>query len=350
MRFHHPVIARALLAVAIGATPAVAGSDPEPSASRPAAPPALEPLRVGLGFIPSVQFAQFYLADQAGYYAEAGLEVTLENKSDPELITLLGQGAVDVGMADGTSLIPAVSQGIPVVYAVTVYARFPNIVFAPTESGIREVADLRGRRIGTPGRYGSSWVMLQALLGSAGLSVDDVEVITYPDFGQAVAVAAGQVDAATGFLNNEPVQLARDGLPVTVLGVDEVAPLPGPGLVVGRATLDAREPALRAFAAATLRAMEEIRADPQRGLDATFERVPELASDPEGQRAILDATVLAWQGGDGPDRRFGAIDHDVWRSALEIMAALPGSVVDPSLGVDDLVTEALLPDAADGGY
>jgi NitT/TauT family transport system substrate-binding protein len=342
------VISNALLAVLLGATPALASSDPAPSVGDPGMPPAAERLRVGLGFIPSVQFAQFYLADEAGYYAEAGLDVTLENKIDPELITLLGQGALDVGMADGTSLIPAVSQGIPVVYVATVFARFPNVVFTPSASGIREVGDLAGKRIGIPGRFGSSWVMLQALLGSAGLSVDDVEIVTYPDFGQAVAVAAGQVDAATGFLNNEPIQLARDGIPVTILSIDDVAPLPGPGLAVGRATLAAREPALRAFTGATLRAMEDIMADPQRGLDATFARVPELASDPETQRAILEATLVAWQG--GVAQGTGAIDREVWRSALGIMRALPGSVVAPSLSVDDLVTDALLPGASDGGY
>ena len=32
-------------------------------------------LVVGLGYIPSVQFAQFYLAQQNGYYADAGLDV-----------------------------------------------------------------------------------------------------------------------------------------------------------------------------------------------------------------------------------------------------------------------------------
>ncbi len=76
-------------------------------------------LTVGLGFIPSVQFAQFYLADEAGYYEEAGLEVAFQNRIDPELVTLLAQGAVDIGISDGTSLIPAVSQGIPVVYGAT---------------------------------------------------------------------------------------------------------------------------------------------------------------------------------------------------------------------------------------
>jgi NitT/TauT family transport system substrate-binding protein len=300
-------------------------------------------LTVGLGYIPSVQFAQFYLAEEAGYYDEAGLDVTFQNKVDPELITLVGQGAVDIGMGDGTSLIPAVSQGIPVLYGATVFARFPNVLFSLAESGIEEAADLAGRSVGIPGRFGSSWVALQALLAAAGLTADDVEIVTYPDFGHGVAVAEGQVDAAIGFLNNEPVQLTRAGRAVNVITIDDVAPLPGPGLVVGRATLDSKREALRAFTAATLRAMEEIIADPQRGLAATFARVPELAVDPDTQLAVLKATVEAWQSDTTRASGLGSIDMETWKSALDIMTSLPDSVVVEPPTLDQLVTEQLLP-------
>ena len=113
-------------------------------------------MTVGLGYIPSVQFAPFYLADQEGYYATAGLDVEFQNKIDPDLITLVGQGAIDLGIGDGTSVIPAVSQGIPIQYVATIYGKFPNIVFAKASSGITTAADLRAGKIGTPGRYGSS--------------------------------------------------------------------------------------------------------------------------------------------------------------------------------------------------
>jgi NitT/TauT family transport system substrate-binding protein len=330
------LLAVALVTSALGA-PAMAQSETEATNAEPTK------LTVGLGFIPSVQFAQFYLADMAGYYEDAGLDVTFQNKIDPELITLLGQGSIDIGMADGTSLIPAISQGIPVVYGATVYGRFPSVVFALESAGIEEVADLQGRRIGIPGRFGSSWIMLQALLASAGLGPDDVEVVSYPDFGQGVAVAQGQVDAATGFVNNEPVQLALEGVPVQILSVDGVAPLPGPGLVVGTETLQAKPEALRAFTAATLRAMEEIAADPERGLEATFQRVPELAENPETQRAILEATVEMWQSEYAMEHGLGAVDRDAWQSALDIMSAMPDSVVAKPLTVDQLVTDALQP-------
>ena len=305
--------------------------------------PAPSSLTVGLGYIPSVQFAPFYLAEHAGYYADAGLDVTFQNKIDPELITLLAQGTLDIGMSDGTSVIPAVSQGIPVVYAATIYGRDPNVVFSLAETGIQDVSDLAGKKVGIPGRYGSSWVALQAMLDTAGLTPDDLEIVTYPDFGQAVAVSTGQVDAATGFSSNEPVQLALEGLEVNVLNVADIAPLPGPGLVVGRDTLATKGGALRAFTAATIRAMKEIEADPQVGLDATFAQVPELAADPETQRAILEATIESWTSDYASEHGLGSIDWTAWESGLEIMRSLPGSVVSDSLTVEDLVTEELEP-------
>jgi NitT/TauT family transport system substrate-binding protein len=336
------LIGAALLSIIIGSHTALGqGGDAAPS---PDGMPV--PLKVGLGYIPSVQFAQFYLAELAGYYDAAGLDVSFENKIDPELVTLLAQGAVDVGMADGTSVIPAVSQGIPVAYGTTVYARFPNVVFAREDSGIDSVADLAGRRIGIPGRFGSSWVMLQALLASEGLTTADVEVVTYPDFGQGVAVAEGQVHAAVGFANNEPVQLAVAGVPVVLLRVDEVAPLPGPGLTVGRDTLAAKGDAIRAFREATLRAMADIIDDPSVGLDAATAWIPELGADAaarETQRAILEATIESWTSEHTDAHGLGSVDEGAWESAIEIMAGLPDSVVAPGLTTDDVLAVDFAP-------
>jgi NitT/TauT family transport system substrate-binding protein len=331
----------AALALLLGACAGQPGTGVSIGPSILATPPTT--LVVGLGYLPSVQFAQFYLADQAGYYREAGLAVEFQNKIDPELITLIGQGSVDIGMGDGTSVIPAVSQGIPVRYVATVYARFPNVVFAKESSGISTPADLAGRKLGTPGRYGSSWVMVQALLASAGLTPDDIQVELFADFGQRVALEQGVVDAATGFANNEPVVMELAGTPVNVLRVDEVTPLPGPGLVTSEATLSEKREALRAFVAATLRAMAEIEADPERGLEAAIARVPELGQDREAQRAILEATIETWQSPVVETGGPGAIDREGWAESIDFMRSLPDSPVAREVSVDQLVSEELLP-------
>ncbi len=309
-------------------------SEPEPS-QEPVA------LTVGLGFIPSVQFAQFYLADQAGYYEEAGLDVTFQNKIDPDLVTLVGQGSIDLGLADGTSVIPAVSNGIPIKYVATIYGRFPSVVFAKASSGIDDAKDLEGKKLGIPGRFGSSWIMLQALLKSAGLTPDDLEIVEYPDFGQGAAVAQGAVNAATGFANNEPVQLELTGEAVNVLRVDEITPLPGNGLIVGQAALEAKGDAIAAFVAATLRAMEEISQDPDVGVDAAITAVPELASTRETQAAILDATIEVWRGPVQEQGGLGAIEASDWEASMAYMTEL-GLVPNP-VTVDDLIDPSLLP-------
>ena len=85
----------------------------EPAASEIAASPSPQgsvvpvDLSVGLGYIPSVQFAPFYLAEQQGYYDDAGLNVEFNHQTDQDLIPLVGQGTIDVGIGDGTSVIPA---------------------------------------------------------------------------------------------------------------------------------------------------------------------------------------------------------------------------------------------------
>ena len=338
----------ALVAAACGGpgapSPApVATSSAATSPSASATPPSTEPvaLTVGLGFIPSVQFAPFYRADQAGYYEEAGLDVTFQNKIDPDLITLVGQGSVDVGLADGTSVIPAVSQGIPIKYVATIYGQFPSIVFAKTSSGIATAADLEGKKLGIPGRFGSSWIMLQALLSSADLTPEDLEIVDYPDFGQGAAVAQDAVAAATGFVNNEPVQLGLTGEAVTVLHVDDVVPLPGNGLIVGQSTLDTKRDAIAAFIAATLRAMEEIAATPEVGLEAAITAVPDLATARDTQAAILDATIDVWTGPVQEAGGLGAIEPADWEASIEYLTTL-GLVPNP-VTTDDLLETGLLP-------
>jgi len=319
------------------ATPSIAAGtsgSPEPSVTPTT-------LRVGLGYIPSVQFAPFYLAQQQGWYADAGLAVEFQNKDDPDLIPLVGQGTLDLGIGDGTSVIPAASNGIPLHYIATLYGKFPNIVFAKASAGITKAADLKGKKIGTPGRYGSGWIMLQALLASAGLTTDDVEIVEFPHYTQEAAVEQGAVDAATGYANNEPIQLELHGGKAVVLRIDAITPLPGPGLISSTATLEAKHDAIAAFVAATLRAMEEIKADPKAGLDAAIVAVPELATARAAQAAILAATIASWSGPVQDAHGLGAIDRDGWTASIAYLGTL-GLVKQP-VTTDGIVREDLLP-------
>ncbi len=322
-----------------------AGPPPTPASpsSGASAPVATIALNVGLGYIPSVQFAGFYRADQAGYYAAEGLAVTFQNAIDADLVPKVGAGTLDLGLSDGTSVIPAVSQGVPIRYIATVYAKFPSIVFAKASSGITDADGLVGKKLGIPGKYGSSWIMLQALLASKQHTVSDLTITEYPDFGQGAAVAAGAVDAATGFDNNEPVQLKLTGEAVNVLRVDDVTPLPGPGIIVGTATLAAKRDAVAGFVRATLKAMNEIATTPSVGVDAAIQAVPELAKNRPLQEAILAATIADWRPTGGPADApiSGAVDTAAWEKTLAFMTTL--KLVPKPVTVPELVDTTFAP-------
>ena len=342
------ILAAALVAVLVAGCSAngasVPPSNPGGTAGASGSPEAsVTPIKlvVGLGYIPSVQFAQFYLAQQKGYYADAGLTVEFQNKIDPDLITLVGSGAIDIGIGDGTSVIPAASNGIPVEYVATLYGKFPSVVFAKASSGIKTAADLKGKKIGTPGRYGAGWIMLQALLGSAGLTTGDVQIVEYPDYTQRAAVEQGAVDAATGFSNNEPVQMQLGGTTPVVLTIDAITPLPGPGLIGATKTLDAKHDAVAAFVAATLQAMTEIKADPAVGLDAAITAVPELASQRDAQAAILAATIATWSGTAQQAHGLGAIDTAGWTASIGYLKTL--GLLKADVTTDKIVRTDLLP-------
>jgi hypothetical protein len=81
--------------------------------------------------------------------------------------------------------------------------------------------------------------------------------------------------------------------------------------------------------------MTAIAADPERGLDAAIEAVPELGTARDAQLAVLNATIDSWSGPVQAAGGLGAIDEDGWTASIEYLTTL-GLVPNP-VTVDDLV-------------
>jgi len=292
----------------------------------------LRPVRLLLGFRPDVQFAPFYLAQQAGLYADAGLAVTIEHASGGELIRLVATGDAEFGVADATDVMIARTNDIPVKYVSTLYQFFPVALIGPAGTVPTDLADLAGLRIGTPGRFGSSWHALLAILHSAGLTADDVTIREYPQFNQVEGLLNGDVDLITGFRNNEPLRLAAEGMDTDLLTVDDIAPMPGPGVIVGDDLLATDLDLAHDFATATLLAQQAIVDDPELGLRAAVDAVPTIAEDEETALAVLEATIPVWLG--GAPVITAEIVEEVWQSGYLIMLDL--EFIDGSVPLGDM--------------
>jgi len=295
-------------------------------------PSELRPVTLLVGFRPDVQFAPFYVAQREGHYAAAGLEVTIEHKQAPDVQRLVAAGDAEFGVADATDVMIARTAGIPVAYVSTVYQRFPVALIGDAEDVPSDPAGLAGMSIGTPGRFGSSWHALLALLAAGGLTEDDVTIREYPQFNQVDGLTNGDVDLITGFRNNEPLRLADRGTEVGLLTVDDEAPLPGPGVIVGDELMAEDPEVVEAFVRATAAAQEEVIADPDLGFAAAEAAVPAIGEDPEVARAVLEATVELWAG-DG--FAHGAISEELWASAYDTMVEL--GFIDGSVPLDEMI-------------
>jgi len=297
-----------------------------------ASPAELRQVTLALGFRPDVQFAPFYVAQRDGFYADAGLAVTIEHHQAPDVQRLVADGEAEFGVADATDVMIARTSGIPIRYASTLYQSFPVALIGAAEDVPDDPSGLAGMTIGTPGKFGSSWHALLALLDAGGLAEDDIAIREYPQFNQAEGFSNGDVDLITGFRNNEPLRLEARGTDVGMLTVDEVAPLPGPGIIVGDALLDAEPELVRAFVQATAAAQAAVIEDPDVGFAAAEAEVPTIAEDPEVARAVLDATVELWRGDDFAD---GEVDVELWRTGYATMERL--GFIDGSVPLEEML-------------
>ncbi len=285
-----------------------------------------------LGYRPDVQFAPFYVAQQEGYFELAGLDVTIEHRQAPDVQRLVADGQAEFGVADATDVMIARTSGIPIRYVSTLYQSVPVALIGSAEDVPTDPADLAGRTIGTPGMFGSSWHALLALLDAGGLTADDVTIREYPQFNQVDGLSNGDVELITGFRNNEPLRYEARGNEAGLMTVDEFAPLPGPGVIVGDELLADDPDLVRAFVEAVAAAQAEVIADPEIGFAAAEQAVPTIAEDPEVARAVLDATVELWEGDGFAD---GAIDLELWQTGYATMQRL--GFIDGSVPMDEMV-------------
>lgn len=277
---------RQAMAVIVAAAALLAGcTDPVPGSVD-------AEVTIGLTYIPNVQFAPFYVAAEAGYFAEEGVRVQLRHHGqDEDLFGALEAGTEDLVVAGGDEMMQARAQGSDVVSIGTLYQQYPVVLIVPEGSAIAAPADLAGRTVGIPGPFGETYFGLLAMLDGAGLTTEDVTVQSI-GYTQVSALADGHVDAVMGFVNNDVPQMNSVELPVTPIPIGEV-PLVGIGVGASSSMIDDSPAALQAVMAAVDQAIADIVADPQVAIDAARSYIPGsiTAADEAAMMATLQATL-----------------------------------------------------------
>lgn len=301
---------------------ATAETGAEPGEATPSNGVALRPVTLGMSYIPNVQFAMYYVADSKGYYADAGLEVTFDYNFENDVLQRVAtwpNGDVPFAMAGATSVLLARQQGLPIVQVATISQEFPVVFFSKAAQGITSVEDMRGKRVGIPGRFGGSYYALLALLYANDMQEGDLNVQEI-GFTQAQAILEDQIDVAAGYAMNEPVVLEAQGEDINVLRVADMFPLASDGVVTNEKVIEDDPELVAAFVGATLRGLQDVLDNPDEAFDLSLAYMPEAElGDVELQRKVLLASLPYWHSEMTDQAGLGYNDPAVWEATHTFM-------------------------------
>ena len=290
-----------------------------------------------MGYIPNVQFAPFYLAQQKGYYRDEGIDLTLDYGMENDLMQLLAMDKAQFAIGSGDQVVLGRSQGLPLVYVMSWYRKYPVAVFSLQP--LSSPKDLKGKTVGVPGLFGATYIGLRGLLYAAGIDPKDVNLQSI-GFTQAESVLAKKVDAAAGYSTNEPLQIRRAGQSPSVIEVSDYINLVANGLVTNEKTVKENPDLIKRMVRATLRGIRDATYDTEGAFGAVVQVVPETAKTPDTQKAVLDASTAFWRG-----ENLGQSDPKAWETSARFMqdAGLIQKPVDPKAAYTNDFVPAQIP-------
>ena len=217
-----------------------------------ALPARAEPLTILLDWFINPDHGPLIVALEKGYFAQAGLEVTLIEPTDPSAPPkLVAAGQAELAVSYQPQLHLHAAEGLPLTRVGTLVATPLNTLLALDGGPIHSVADLKGRKVGfSVGGFEDA--VLAAMLARHDLTLDDVTLVNV-NFSLSPSLLSGQVDAVIGaFRNFELNQLAIEGHKGRAFYVEEEGVPPYDELILVANTAKLGDPRL----AKALRAIE----------------------------------------------------------------------------------------------
>ncbi|WP_246159599.1 ABC transporter substrate-binding protein [Nocardioides antri] len=172
----------------------------------------LTEVKLQLQWLPQAQFAGYYAAVEQGFFEEEGLEVEIiPSGGDIVPQDALANGDVDYAIAWVPKVLGSIEQGANLTNIAQIFQRSGTLQVSWADSGIEEVSDFEGQRIGSWG-FGNEWEIFAAM-AAEGLDSTTVEIVTQ-DFNMN-AFLQGDIDAAQAMTYNEYAQLLETPNPET---------------------------------------------------------------------------------------------------------------------------------------
>jgi NitT/TauT family transport system substrate-binding protein len=307
-------------------------------------------LRFSLGLKFEGPSAPFLVGLDRGYYRAEGLDVTFDNAADPlEIIKRVAAGDYVMGFGDINLLMRFRDENpkAPVTAIFMGYDRPAYAIVTRKSRGVTQPKDLEGKRLGAP-ETDSAFAAWKIFAKANGIDAGKVTIdrVSFPV--REPMLAAGQVDAVTGYSFSSYITLKDRGVPVDDIvvllmahyGVD----LYGNAIIVNPKFAAEQPDAVKGFLRAYLKGLKETAHNPAHVLDSVIKRNEEAnkATELERLRMALRDNILT------PDVRqngLGGIDAARFDKATDQIAQTYSFKTRPKLS--DVFDASFLPPAED---
>jgi putative hydroxymethylpyrimidine transport system substrate-binding protein len=230
-----------------------------------------------LDFVPNPVHSGIYAARAEGFYEDAGVDLAIHQPGEStDAPKLLAASRTDFAILDIHDLGIAREKGLDLVGVMPIVQGPLAAVIARSDDGVRRPRDLEGRTVGVTGLPSDEAVVDSEVSADGGdpAKVDEVTI----GFNAVSSLAAGKVDAATGFWNAEGVALQRQDVPVRIFKVNRYGAPPYPELILttSRKTLTSDPDLVHAVVDATRRGYVFTEQQPAQALNDLLAAEPAL--------------------------------------------------------------------------
>jgi putative hydroxymethylpyrimidine transport system substrate-binding protein len=244
---------------------------------------------VVLDFVPNAVHTGIYAAQAEGLYRKAGVDLHVQVPGEStDAPKLLAAGRTQFAILDITDLGIANEKGLELVGLMPIEQEPLAAILARRDGPVKRPREMDGHTVGVTGLPSDTAVVRSEVSGDGGDPAGVKEVTI--GFNSVASLAAGKVDAATGFWNDEAVEAKRQGIPLRVFKVDEYGAPQYPELVLTttRKILEAEPDLVKAMVRATREGYEFTEKNPPRALGDLLAANPSLEKpDTEAQLKVL---------------------------------------------------------------
>ncbi len=236
----------------------------------------------------NLPFVGVYVAQEKGFFAEEGLQVTIRHTAGGgEHLQLLSAGKVDVTTQDAAVLLKRRAEpGLPLVSIALIGRQGQQAFVALDGSGIESIKDWEGKNVGFKGTPPPD---LLALLAAAGVDPANVNLVNVGF--DPRALTEGLVDVYPVYKSNEPNLIRSWGHDVKMWDAADYG-VPGLGLAyVSTPDIINQDPdRMGRFVRAALKGIDYARQHPDEAINIVMQYAGEQA-DPAHMRYMLDTEL-----------------------------------------------------------